>query len=148
MPVELAGELSWQRMDEPAWLTQVRSGATADRRLRCVDTTAALVSAIQGCRIIRLAYRRQRDEVISLHYVAPVDIRVGVTDATKGRTYLWAYCFDENRLERHLLDRIVSVTASDEAFSPREILSKWPEGWLIPDEWTVPRGEEHPWLVT
>lgn len=109
-----------------------------------MDTTADLVSAIQACRIVRLAYRRQRDEVVSLHYVAPVDIRV-FTDPSGDRLHLWAYCFDERRLERHLLDRVVSVVDGGDTFSPREILAKWPAGWLLPGEWTVPREDGALW---
>jgi len=111
------------------------------------DSVQALVAAVQECSVVRLAYRRQRDEIITLHRVAPVDIRAGGTEWLKARTYLWAYCYDESRLERHLLDRVVSVTRSDEGFVPRDILRKWPDGWLIPEVWTVPRGEESDWAV-
>lgn len=100
-----------------------------------------LTDAIRRCRVVRLSYRRQRDEVISLHFVAPVDIREGVTDTMRGKTYLWAFCFDESRLERHLLDRVISVTESGEAFSPTEILEKWPEGWQLPEDWTIARDD-------
>lgn len=106
-----------------------------------MEIASQVVAAIQQCRIVRLGYRRQRDEVISLHYVAPVDVRV-FTDPAGDRLHLWAYCFDEGRLERHLLDRVVSVTDSGETFSPREVLAKWPEGWLLPEEWTVPRDDD------
>lgn len=109
-----------------------------------MEIVPELVAAIQECRIVRLGYRRQRDEVVSLHFVAPVDIRV-FTDAAGNRIHLWAYCFDERRLERHLLDRVVSVTDSGETFSPRQILDGWPDGWLLPDEWTVPRGDDPRW---
>lgn len=106
-----------------------------------MEIASQVVAAIQQCRIVRLGYRRQRDEVISLHYVAPVDVRV-FTDPAGDRLHLWAYCFDERRLERHLLDRVVSVTDSGETFSPGEVLAKWPEGWLLPEEWTVPRDDD------
>jgi predicted DNA-binding transcriptional regulator YafY len=109
------------------------------------DPASRLVAAIRECRIVRLAYRRQRDEIITLHNVAPVDIRAGGTEWLKARTYLWAYCYDESRLERHLLDRVVSVTISEEVFKPRAILEKWPDGWLVPEEWTVPRGDDRDW---
>lgn len=111
------------------------------RRLLSMETTSQLITAIQECRIVRLGYRRQRDEMISLHFVAPVDIRMFI-DQAGDRAHLWAYCFDEGRLERHLLDRVVSVTDTPETFSPREILAKWPDGWLLPDGWTVPRDDD------
>lgn len=109
-----------------------------------MEVVAQLIAAIQECRIVRLGYRRQRDEVISLHYVAPVDIRI-FTDPSGDRPHLWAYCLDEQRLERHLLGRVVSVTETGDTFSPREILAKWPDGWLLPEEWTVPRGDSPRW---
>lgn len=102
--------------------------------------TDALVAAIIDCRVVRLGYRRQRDEMISLHSVAPVDIR-WFTDPAGDRVHLWAYCFDERRLERHLLDRVVTVSDAGRPFSPREILARWPTGWLLPEEWTVPRDD-------
>lgn len=111
-----------------------------------MEITSQLVAAIQECRIVRLGYRRQRDEVISLHYVAPVDIRL-FTDPSGDRLHLWAYCFDERRLERHLLERVISVTDSGDTFSPREILAKWPDGWLLPEEWIVPRGDGRRWTA-
>jgi hypothetical protein len=109
-----------------------------------LDVISELAGAIARCRVVRLAYRRQRDEVITLHYVAPVDIRAGGTDRLAERTYLWAFCYDESRLERHLLDRVVSVDSTDRGFQPADILRQWPDGWLIPDEWTIPRGREWP----
>lgn len=107
-----------------------------------------LVDAITHCRVVRLAYRRQRDEVITLHHVAPVDIRAGATERLAERIYLWAFCYDEGRLERHLLDRIVSAEATERGFQPADILRQWPEGWLIPEEWMVPRGSEWPKIAS
>jgi predicted DNA-binding transcriptional regulator YafY len=98
-----------------------------------------LTEAIVSSRLVRLGYSRKADGVVSLHHVAPVDIRRGDTAATEDTWYLWAYCVEEARLERHLVDRIVSATGDDQSFDPRDVLRRWPEGWPLPDEWVIPR---------
>lgn len=92
--------------------------------------------------IVRLGYRRLADGVVSLHRVAPVDVRPGPSSRTAKTLYLWAFCYEESKLERHQPDQVVSVTVSEERFVPRDILAGWPQGWLIPKEWVVPRGSE------
>lgn len=41
------------------------------------------------------------------------------------------------------MDAIASVTDSGDRFSPRENLAKWSVGLLLPEEWSVPRGDAH-----
>lgn len=102
-----------------------------------VDT---LAEAIKNHRIVRIAYSRKGDDVLSLHYVAPVDIRPGETSRTADTMYLWAYCFDESRVEMHLLGRVRSVLATGDHFDPADILVRWPtERWPLPAEWVVER---------
>ncbi len=104
-----------------------------------------LTAGIMGRHVVRLGYLRQRDGVVSLHHVAPIDIRLGDTPRTGGTWYLWAYCFEEDRLEMHLLERVRSATLTDRSFNPREILAKWPEPeWPLPKEWVVPRSWTDP----
>ena len=98
-----------------------------------------LTQAIVQRRIVRLGYARQRDEIVSLHRVAPIDIRAGETRNTANRVYLWAYCYEESLVETHLLDRIRSVTLTEDRFSPPAIFAQWPETWPLPDAWAVPR---------
>jgi predicted DNA-binding transcriptional regulator YafY len=100
----------------------------------------ALVSAIQKCEVVRLGYARQADGILTLHRVAPLDIRPGETPRTRQKTYLWAYCFEEGRGEMHLLDRILSVTGTEDQFDPGRILQRWPrDRWPVPAAWVVPR---------
>jgi predicted DNA-binding transcriptional regulator YafY len=98
-----------------------------------------LTKAIVSSRLVRLGYSRKADDVVSLHHVAPIDVRPGDTPATETTWYLWAYCVEESKLERHLVDRIVTATLEDEAFDPRDVLRRWPSGWPLPYEWVVPR---------
>src|SRR5439155_37005 len=93
----------------------------------------ALTEAIQNRVIVRLGYARQRDEIVSLHRVAPVDIRAGETRNTGGRAYLWAYCYEEALVETHLMGRIRSVTLTAEHFRPTAIFAQWPKAWPIPE---------------
>jgi hypothetical protein len=54
--------------------------------------------------------------------------------------YVWAWCYAEDRLEMHLLDRVMKVVPLDELFDPAEIGHRWPvEKWPIPESWNVPR---------
>ena len=100
----------------------------------------ALTTGITSRRIVRLGYSRQRDGVLSLHHVAPIDIRPGDTPRTSATWYLWAYCFEEQRLEMHLLDRVRSANLTGGLFDPAEILAKWPApDWPRPEAWIVPR---------
>jgi predicted DNA-binding transcriptional regulator YafY len=111
----------------------VGDGLTAEELL------ATISEAITSCRIVRLGYSRKADGVLSLHHIAPIDVQRGDTPRTRGSWYLWAYCVEEARLERHLIDRILSVTLEDETFDPPAILDKWPDGWPRPPEWVIPR---------
>jgi hypothetical protein len=100
----------------------------------------SLVEAIQRKLVIRLVYRRQADEVVSIHEVAPVDIRPGWSPRTAKLLYLWGWCFAENKLEMHLVHRIEKAILTESTFDPKDVLSKWPrEGWPIPETWEVPR---------
>jgi predicted DNA-binding transcriptional regulator YafY len=104
------------------------------------ELVSALVTAIQHRKRVRLAYQRKADEVVSIHEIAPVDIRIGWTPDTSGQLYVWAWCYAEDRLEMHLLDRVVRVIHLDETFDPASILHRWPrDRWPIPDDWSVPR---------
>ena len=99
-----------------------------------------LVRAIQHCEVVRLGYSRQADGILSLHRVAPIDIRPGETPRTRQKTYLWAFCLEEGRVEMHLLDRILSVSPTDSTYEPAPILEYWPtDRWPLPEEWVVPR---------
>lgn len=103
------------------------------------DSRAALEAAIREHRVIRLGYAR-RDGVLSLHYVAPLDLRPGDRATTLSLTYLWAYCLDEGEAEMHRLDRVRSVTPSDDKFEPGDIFGIWPKDrWPLPATWVVPR---------
>lgn len=103
------------------------------------DLRGALENAIGGCRIIRLGYVRASDGLVTLHRVAPVDIRPGDTPRFATTEYLWAFCYEESKLERHLVNRIVSVTPTPDAFDPRDLFRSWPEGWYVPKQWVIPR---------
>jgi predicted DNA-binding transcriptional regulator YafY len=105
------------------------------------DAVQKLTLAITEHRRVRLTYSRQADEVTSIHEVAPIDIRGGDTPRTKQTFYLWAWCFAEDKLERHLLDRIVRVDGLQATFDPGAIYRRWPEGWPMPDTWNIPRSE-------
>lgn len=99
-----------------------------------------MIDAIKSRRVVRLAYARQADGVLSLHYVAPVDVRPGDSPRMASTMYLWAYCIDEKRIEMHLLDRVRAVQLTDGSFDPDAILRAWPvERWPIPATWTVER---------
>jgi predicted DNA-binding transcriptional regulator YafY len=98
-----------------------------------------LEAAIRDRVIIRLGYQR-RDGVISLHYVAPLDLQPGDRATTRDVTYLWAYCLDEGEAEMHRLDRVRSVTPTDDLFSPADIFERWPnDRWPLPEAWEVAR---------
>ena len=100
----------------------------------------ALTDAIKQHRVVRLGYSRQSDGVLSLHNVAPLDLRPGESARTANTVYLWAYCFEESRVETHILDRVRSVHRTADLFDPAEILARWPRHkWPLPAEWVVPR---------
>lgn len=103
------------------------------------ENIGLLVEAIRSAKRVRLIYRRKYDEVTSVHEIAPVDIRRGPRETTGDTPYLWAWCFAEDKLETHFLDRIERVIVLDEIFDPAQILGRWPEQWPRPDEWVVPR---------
>lgn len=98
-----------------------------------------LTLAIRDRRVVRLAYARQTDGVLSLHYIAPIDLRFGETPRTRSTTYLWAFCLDEDKLETHLVDRIRKVDRTNRHFSPADLLREWPDNWPRPPEWRIPR---------
>jgi predicted DNA-binding transcriptional regulator YafY len=98
-----------------------------------------IADAIQARRRLRLVYQRKADDVVSVHEVAPVDVRPGDTPRTANTTYVWAWCFAEDKLERHLLDRVLKAQKLEDGFDPEEILRRWPEGWPRPITWAVPR---------
>lgn len=100
----------------------------------------ALIRAIQEKKRVRIVYRRKADEVVSVHEVAPIDLRGGWTSRTANTLYLWAWCFAEDRLEMHLMDRLARVIPLETTFDPLAILARWPvQKWPIPESWTVPR---------
>lgn len=98
-----------------------------------------LTNAIRQRRVVRLGYSRQSDGVLSLHFVAPVDIRPGVTARTATTMYVWAYCFDASEAEMHLLHRVRSVAMTPDTFDPPAILRLWPAKWPLPRSWFVQR---------
>ncbi len=98
-----------------------------------------IVDAIRTRRRLRLAYQRKADDVVSVHEVAPFDIQPGDTPRTANARYVWAWCFAEDKLERHLLDRVLKAQKLDDAFDPEQILRRWPEGWPKPNAWAITR---------
>ena len=89
---------------------------------------------------LRLAYRRAKDDVTSVHEIAPIDIRFGDRPTTHGKRYLWAWCFATNELEMHAIDRVVRAIPLATTFDPSEILARWPRRrWPIPYDWEIPR---------
>lgn len=98
-----------------------------------------LIDAIRRHCVVRLGYSRQGDGVLSLHYVAPVDIRPGETPRTAATLYLWAYCFDESEAEMHLIERVLSATITEQVFEPADVLGRWPKKWPLPTSWVVTR---------
>lgn len=99
-----------------------------------------LTAGLTGRHVGRLAYSRQRDGILSLHHVAPIDIRAGDTPRTSETWYLWAYCYEEQCLEMHLMDRVRSAVLMERCSEPAEILRRWPEPeWPRPEVWVVPR---------
>lgn len=105
----------------------------------CVEYAEALAAAIREHRIVRLGYAR-RNGVVSLHYIAPLDLQPGDRQTTRGMTYLWAYCLDEGEAEMHRLDRVLSLTPTDDLFGPADIFERWPhDRWPLPDAWMVAR---------
>jgi predicted DNA-binding transcriptional regulator YafY len=108
--------------------------------MRTEESLGILVRAIAERRRVRLAYRRQKDAVISVHEVAPIDLRPGDTLRTANTVYLWAWCFAEDRLELHILARVLRAQLLDAVFDPEPLLSRWPEDiWPRFEEWVVPR---------
>ena len=104
-----------------------------------MESTVELEEAITQRRIVRVAYVRQSDGVVSLHHVAPIDIRLGDTLKTSGTRYLWAWCFEEGKAETLIVDRIQRVVPTAEVFNPKAVLSSWASNWPMPDSWAVPR---------
>jgi predicted DNA-binding transcriptional regulator YafY len=100
----------------------------------------ALAEAIKRARVVRLVYRRQSDEVVSIHEIAPIDLRPGWTRKTASILYLWAWCFAEGKLEMHLMERVQRVIETGRTFDPALILSNWPEeSWPLPETWEIQR---------
>ncbi len=103
-------------------------------------TTAILERAIREHLCVRLVYRRKSDEVVSVHEIAPLDIREGWTEKTATTLYLWAWCFAESQAEMHVLERVIGVTLLNRVFQPPELLRRWPtDRWPLPDAWRVQR---------
>lgn len=100
---------------------------------------AVIVEAIKRKRVIRLGYARNSDGVVSLHDVAPIDVRPGDTTATASRLYLWAYCLAEQRLETHIFDRVITAQPTDREFSAHFVDSVWPANWPRPAKWEISR---------
>ena len=98
-----------------------------------------LVEGIVNRRRVRLAYSRQSDGVTSIHEVAPIDVQPGDTPRTADVAYLWAWCFAEAKLERHLMDRVLKAELLEQAFDPEWVLAQWPYGWPRPNTWQIPR---------
>lgn len=98
-----------------------------------------LVRAIRGQERVRLVYARQRDEVVSIHEVAPIDIRPGDTPRTAATLYVWAWCFAESKPETHLLARIQRVLDTADTFDAAAMLKAWIDHWPLPDGWKVER---------
>jgi len=104
------------------------------------EVMSIVVTAIESARKVRLAYRRQSDEVTSLHEIAPVDVRPGWTDRTRNNQYLWAWCYAEGKAEMHLVDRIEGAFLLESEFDPAAVLRDWRDtGWPLPDTWEVRR---------
>ena len=103
------------------------------------DVEGLVANAIQDRIRVRLSYRRKSDGAVSVHEVAPIDIQPGDTSRTADTEYLWAWCFAEAKLERHLLDRIVWIEPLETHFDAAWILSQWPVGWPRPAKWRLPR---------
>ena len=88
---------------------------------------------------VQIAYRRA-DGTVSLHVVAPVDIRFGETDRTRTTEYVWAFCYAEGLAEMHLCDRVLSARVLTDTFDGEALLGNWPHRkWPLPKSWTVPR---------
>jgi predicted DNA-binding transcriptional regulator YafY len=98
-----------------------------------------LIAAIRNAEKVRLVYVRQRDEIVSIHDVAPVDIRHGDTPRTASTLYVWAWCFAEDKPETHFLDRIQRVLDTGDTFEPSEVVARWVDHWPLPDGWEVDR---------
>ena len=82
----------------------------------------------------------QRDEVTSIHEVAPLDVRAGWTERTDHLLYVWAWCYAEDKAEMHLLDRVEAVVGVAKSFDPQVVLAEWTRtAWPLPDEWEVSR---------
>jgi predicted DNA-binding transcriptional regulator YafY len=103
------------------------------------DLISAVREAIDNRRVVRLGYERSYDGVISLHFVAPIDMRGGDSRKTADNVYIWAYCFDEAKPETHLVDRVRSISATNRTFDPWQVFQAWPDDWPLPHDWVVPR---------
>lgn len=99
-----------------------------------------LVRAVIGKATLRLVYSNLKKKgIVSVHDVAPIDVRPGDTPATAKTLYLWAWCFAEGKPETHTLTRIRRATRTGDTFDGGRILSQWVEQWPLPDRWVVPR---------
>jgi hypothetical protein len=116
-----------------------RGGSSSEVTQTGLELEELLCDAISRCQVLLLGYERQRDGIVSLHRVAPIDIRPGETAKTGDRLYLWAYCYDEAIPEMHILERVRTAKSTGEAFDPTSILDNWPEKWPLPDSWRVSR---------
>lgn len=94
---------------------------------------------IRNKRRMRVAYRRQSDEMTGIHNLAPLDVRAGDSRRTQRTLYLWAWCYSCGRAEMLLISRIDAVTTLDESFDPAEVMSRWPRDRWPLAEWTVSR---------
>jgi predicted DNA-binding transcriptional regulator YafY len=105
-----------------------------------VEAAASLTSAIKGGLVVRLGYSPIDGGPITLHRVAPIDIRPGDSESTRSVSYLWAYCFDRHRVEKHRLPGIRTVTVTEERFDTTAVMNTFREqGWQVPGDWVVSR---------
>lgn len=99
-----------------------------------------LVQAVIGAETVRLVYSNlKKAGVVSMHDVAPIDVRPGDTPRTSSTLYLWAWCFAEDKPETHLVSRIRRVSPTGNTFDGPEILDLWVAHWPLPEGWKVPR---------
>lgn len=99
----------------------------------------AIAQAIAEAATVRLVYKHRNDETVSIHEIAPIDLRPGDTDRTARIFYLWAWCLAEDKLESHIASRILKVIPTGQSFDAAEILARWAESGPLPDRWVVPR---------
>lgn len=98
-----------------------------------------ITTAIDNREILRIGYSHLHGGPLSLHRIAPVDVRPGDSAKTSRTLYLWAFCYDRNQPETHLLTGIRTLTETSETFDPLLVLRMWPDRWPLPPTWAIPR---------